>query len=158
MPRLELREAEPQDVRLLFEWANDPAARAQSFTQAEIPWEDHERWFARRLSDARCLLLIAQDSRGEPLGQVRFDLDEEANAIISISIAPAQRGRGYGAEAIVRACEELRARHGPRTVLAYIRQDNLASQRAFSRAGFSDPVRVDYRGHAAVCQSLALGD
>lgn len=154
MVTLRLRDAEPRDARLLFEWVNDPVARAQSFTQAPIAWEDHERWFARKLADARCLLLIAEDARGRPVGQVRFDLGDDRSAVISVSIAPSSRGRGYGATAIARACEALRGRHGPRTVLAYIRRDNLPSQRAFSRAGFSAPVAVDYQGHAAVRQSL----
>ncbi|HEX6239237.1 MAG TPA: GNAT family N-acetyltransferase [Polyangiales bacterium] len=156
MSTLTLRPAEPGDARLLFEWANDPVARAQSFSQATIPWEDHERWFTRKLADARCLLLIAEDAQGKPIGQVRFDVAEDTSAVISVSMAPEQRGRGYGAEAIARACDALRARRGPITVLAYIRQDNLASQRAFTRAGFSAPVPMDYQGHPSVRQSLQL--
>lgn len=156
MSTLTLREAGANDARLLFDWANDPVARAQSFTQATIPWQDHERWFTRKLADARCLLLIAEDAQGQPVGQVRFDLGEDASAIISVSMAPEQRGQGYGAKAIALACEALRARRGALTVLAYIRPDNLASQRAFSRAGFSSPVALDYQGHQAVRQSLAL--
>ena len=154
---LRLRAAELGDARLLFDWANDPIVRAQSFTQATIPWADHERWFARKLGDPRCLLWIAEDAQGQPVGQVRFDLGQDATAIISVSMAPDQRGRGYGATAIAQACAALRARHGSLTVLAYIRPDNLASQRAFSRAGFTAPVALDYQGHAAVRQSLELG-
>jgi UDP-2,4-diacetamido-2,4,6-trideoxy-beta-L-altropyranose hydrolase len=153
---LKLREAELSDARLLFAWANDPIARAQSFTQATIPWTDHERWFTRKLADARCLLLIAEDAQGRPVGQIRFDLGEDATAVISVAVAPDQRGRGYGAAAIAQACELLRVRHGALTVRAYIRLDNIASQRAFSRAGFSAPTAVDYQGHAAVRQSLEL--
>lgn len=156
MGALTLRDAAPGDVRLLFDWANDPVARAQSFTQATIAWQDHEHWFARKLADARCLLLIAENAQSQPVGQVRFDLSDDGSAIISVSMAPEQRGKGYGAAAIARACDELRARHGARTVLAYIRADNLASQRAFARAGFTAPVALDYQGHAAVRQSLPL--
>jgi UDP-2,4-diacetamido-2,4,6-trideoxy-beta-L-altropyranose hydrolase len=158
MPVLTLRGAEHGDARLLFEWVNDPVVRAQSFTQATIPWEHHERWFARKLADARCLLLIAEDAQGQPVGQVRFDLGDDSSAVISIAMAPERRGQGYGAVAITRACEVLRARHGSLTVLAYIRRDNLASQRAFSRAGFSAPVALEYQGQAAVRQSLELAD
>jgi RimJ/RimL family protein N-acetyltransferase len=156
MAALILRQAQAGDARLLFEWANDPVARAQSFTQATIPWQDHERWFARKLADMRCMLLIAEDALGRPVAQVRFDLGEDASAIISVAVAPEQRGRGYGAAAIAQACEALRVRHGAMTVIAYIRADNLVSQRAFARAGFSAPVGLDYQGHAAVRQSLAL--
>lgn len=154
MATLTLRDAEPRDARLLFEWVNDPVTRAQSFTQAAIAWEDHERWFARKLADTRCLLFIAEDVQDRPVGQVRFDLGDDGSAVISVSIAPSFRGQGYAATAIARGCEALRGRHGPLTVLAYIRRDNLASQRAFLRAGFSAPVGVDYQGQAAVRQSL----
>jgi RimJ/RimL family protein N-acetyltransferase len=156
MAVLTLREATAGDARLLFDWVNDPLTRAQSFTQATIPWQDHERWFARRIAAANCMLLIAEDARGQPIGQVRFDIGDDGSAVISISISGEQRGQGYGATAIARACEALRAKHGALTVLAYIRRDNLASQRAFSRAGFSAPVALDYQGHAAVRQSLEL--
>jgi UDP-2,4-diacetamido-2,4,6-trideoxy-beta-L-altropyranose hydrolase len=156
MTVLTLREAEPGDSRLLFEWVNDPVVRARSFTQATIPWEDHERWFARKLADARCLLLIAEDAQGQPVGQVRFDLGDDSSAIISVAMAPEHRGRGYGAAAIASACRALDVRHGPMTVFAYIRRDNLASQRAFSRAGFSAPEALDYQGQAAVRQALEL--
>ena len=158
MAALTLREAVASDARLLFDWVNDPVVRAQSFTQTMIPWEDHQRWFARKLADTRCLLWIALDARGRPVGQVRFDLGDDASAIISIAIAPECRGQGYGATAIALACEALRARRAALTVIAYIRRDNVASQRAFSRAGFSAPVSLDYQGQPAVRQSLTLAD
>ncbi|MGH9508910.1 MAG: UDP-2,4-diacetamido-2,4,6-trideoxy-beta-L-altropyranose hydrolase, partial [Terriglobales bacterium] len=56
-PPLRLRRATEQDCRLLWEWANDPDTRANSFSSELIPWDDHQRWFRAKLSDPACLLL-----------------------------------------------------------------------------------------------------
>ena len=154
--KLWLRDAEASDSRTLWEWANDPVTRQQSFSSAPIPWEDHERWFARKLQDSSCHLFIALDEQGEAIGQVRFDPADPGEVVISVSIAAAARGRGFGAEAIAQACAALRPLAAPVTVVAFIRGDNVASQRAFTRAGFSAPQSVDYQGHAAVRQVLQL--
>jgi UDP-2,4-diacetamido-2,4,6-trideoxy-beta-L-altropyranose hydrolase len=154
--KLSLRRAEAGDSRLLWEWANDPVTRQQSFSSALIPWEDHERWFERKLQDRSCHLFIALDEQTDAIGQVRFDAAGPGEVVISVSIAPAARGRGYGAAAIAEACAALRPLAAPVTVIAFIRGDNVASQRAFARAGFSAPESVDYQGHAAVRQVLQL--
>jgi UDP-2,4-diacetamido-2,4,6-trideoxy-beta-L-altropyranose hydrolase len=151
LDQLRLRPATEDDARLLLEWANDPAARAASFQGGAIGWEEHVAWLGRRLADPDCLLWLVETPEGEPAGVVRFDLDAEGVATISLNLAPAQRGRGLASPLILAACQELRRTHPTATVRALIKPENTASQKAFARAGFEPVADVVVAGQAARC-------
>lgn len=131
-----LRAAAEGDCGLLFAWANDPETRKMSFNSKAIPRPDHDAWFARRMTDPGTRLLIAVDPFGNPLGQVRFQKDNDG-AVLSISVAPEHRGRGL-APKIARsgAFEVLDSRWTDR-VLAWVIAGNEASTRTFQKAGFT---------------------
>ena len=148
---LRLRSATEDDARLLLEWANDPATRAASFQGGIIGWEEHVAWLGRRLADPGCLLRLAETPEGEPAGVVRFDLGADDVATISLSLAPAQRGRGLATPLILLACQELRRTNLAVTVRALIKPENAASQRAFARAGFEPVDDVVVAGQVARC-------
>ncbi len=67
---LSLRRATRDDARLLWEWANDPGTRAQSFVQDAIPWDRHVAWLDERVSDPDVAIYLAADDGGL-VGQVR---------------------------------------------------------------------------------------
>jgi len=71
-----------------------------------------------------------------PAGQIRYQIDGQ-EAVVSVSLAPEQRGKGYGAEIIQLGTRKLLATTKTNTIHAYIKQDNTASVRAFIKAGFS---------------------
>src|SRR6188474_950002 len=99
-PTIIWRVATHEDVLLLFEWANDPVVRANSFNSEPIMPATHVEWFARTLSDPNCLLLILLEAGGAPIGQARFNRTSAREAEISIALAAEWRGRGIGARAI----------------------------------------------------------
>lgn len=133
---LALRRADEGDCRLVFDWANDGLTRAMSFSGDPIPWERHRRWFAARLGDERSLLLMVTQGGTEPIGVVRFERTGSNEAVVSITLAPARRGRGLCAPALRLACERARERWPGLLVHAYVRPENTASLRAFARIGF----------------------
>jgi spore coat polysaccharide biosynthesis predicted glycosyltransferase SpsG/RimJ/RimL family protein N-acetyltransferase len=129
------RPATVADADLLLQWRNEPAVRAVSTTTDEIAPSEHAAWLQRVLPDPDRTLLIAE-REGVPVGSVRFDRDG-ADSEISITIAPAQRGRHVGAKAIAETTElELAARPALGRVLARVGAANPASRRAFERAGY----------------------
>lgn len=130
-----LRPVSNSDIALLWEWANDPVTRKNSFDTAEISWIEHSAWCQKKLSDADCRLLIAINGGTVPVGCVRFDC-KAAEATISITVAPSARGKGYGAKIIQQACYCLFANSSIRQVHAYIKPDNIASVKVFEAAGF----------------------
>lgn len=123
------------DAERLLRWANDPAARAASLSTAPIAWDAHVTWLRGRLRDPNCDLLVVCDTDGEPFGMVRFDLRGD-EAVVSVNLDPAARGRGLGARALAAACRGLFARRRVGRVRAIIRVENRASRRAFEKAGF----------------------
>ena len=133
-----LRPAREEDCRMLWEWANDPAVRAVSFSTEPIPWERHVAWFRAKREDPGCLLLIATAGDETPVGQARFDVAGNA-ATLSISLDAAFRGKGYGPQIIEAASLALFGeRSGVGTIHAYVRPDNETSRRAFVKAGWTN--------------------
>lgn len=142
-----IREAQPDDARLIWEWANDPSVRANSFNPAPIPWEAHIRWYKNRLASplTRFWLLIVKD---EPVGQIRYDKEREGkSAEISFSVSREHRGKGYGVELIGRTCQRACVELDVEEITALAFAENAASHQAFLRNGFksSELVTIDGR-------------
>jgi RimJ/RimL family protein N-acetyltransferase len=147
-PPLTLRPVTVDDCKMIWEWANDPTIRSVSFSSEPIPWERHSQWFQSKLIDANCLFFIALDADGIPIGQIRYEL-QGTEAVVSVSLAAGQRGKGYGAHIIQSASQQVFESTSVRLIHAYIKPDNLSSIRAFTRAGFSDFGPVDVNGNIA---------
>jgi len=130
-PFVHLRPATESDSDLVHAWRNAPAARAHSFDVAEIPLENHRRWFSATLANPARLLLIA-----DGVGVLRYDLMGE-EALVSIYLAPGQQGRGYGT-ALLRAGTRWLQKNQPgvQGIRGEVKRENLASQNAFRAAGF----------------------
>jgi len=142
--KLFVREARPEDRRMLWQWVNDPVVRGMSLTGLDhIPWETHVEWFEGKLAEENCLLLVAIDADDVPIGQARFDIEGRV-ATISISIARDSRGKGRGTSLIRIALARLFTQTDVREVIAQIRPHNKASRGAFEHCGFVDcgPRRV----------------
>jgi RimJ/RimL family protein N-acetyltransferase len=138
---LSLRQARPDDEDRLRRWRNEAATQAASFTSAEVSVDEHQRWFARKLQDPDCVLLIVEVD-GHPAGQVRLDRLNPDVAEISVGLAPEARGRGLGREAIRRAVREAPRLLHVKEIAARVKPDNRASLSAFVAAGF-EVVRSD---------------
>ena len=130
-----LRPVSHSDIELLWEWANDPITRQNSFDSAKIPWEEHSAWCQKKLSDDSCRLWIASNGGSAAVGCVRFDC-KESEATISLTVAPSARGKGYGIKIIQKACDELFKESSFHLIHAYIKPDNIASVKVFEGAGF----------------------
>ncbi len=148
-----LRPAQNADSRLLFEWANDPEVRAAAFSTGSILWEQHEQWFAGKMRDPDCRILIAENERGEPFGQLRVDwrsreIDDE-DGDVDVSISREYRGGGWGSRMIRLGAAAMFAERGTR-LHAFIKHENQASCRAFESAGFKRLGEEVESGHRAV--------
>lgn len=128
---LTFRKAEIEDVELLFKWANDPLVREASFHSCEIVLEDHIAWFTDKISKEHHLLIF--ESNGIPAGIVRTEKLGEVT--IGISIDSSFRGKKLAPQMLTKACEEY-WQNSKEPIFAYIKSENIASQKSFSKAGF----------------------
>lgn len=146
---LTLRRATPSDARLLWEWVNDPVVRLSAFDTASIQWEQHQEWLARRLQDSNTSIWIGLDEKGVPIGQVRFELNNET-ATVDTSIAASQRGKGHAPKLLRLAVSALFDEPGRLCAKAWIKPGNLASQHAFTSAGFRRTGEETMHGGTAI--------
>lgn len=130
-----LRPAAESDAETLWRWANDPITRSVSLNPEPIPWAVHLQWLASKLEDPNTDLWLAVDEEGKPFGQVRFDCTGH-EAVISVGLDPAQRGAGFGSQLIRQSSDRIMRIRGVGLIRAYIKPGNVASQRAFARAGY----------------------
>jgi spore coat polysaccharide biosynthesis predicted glycosyltransferase SpsG len=136
------------DARILWEWANDPEVRNSSFHTEPIGWEDHVRWFERRIGEPTTRIYICADEDGALVGQLRVECHDRVG-VIDVSIARNRRGEGLAAPLISagvrRAFEDL-----PSTMLevlvAEIRMENARSARSFEAADFDREERAGAAG------------
>ncbi len=132
---LKLRLVREGDCGLLFEWAEDPMARAASFHSAAIVWEDHTRWFTERLQDPHSVIYIGENAVDKPLGLVRFQIKGE-KAVLSVNVAPEFRSAGWGRELLALSTRSLVRTSSVRRVDALVKPDNQVSVRLFEASGF----------------------
>ena len=133
---LRLRRAEQKDSRQLWEWANDPQVRAVAFSKDAIPWEQHELWFASKMSDPDCQIFVAEDKQGRAVGQFRVDWRSSQDGEIDVSVAKENRGQGFGARLIRLGANAAFAGKKTAQLHAFVLVQNQASRRAFEAAHF----------------------
>ncbi|MEW5766986.1 MAG: GNAT family protein [bacterium] len=143
MNEITLREATMDDCDDLYRWRNDPVTREQFFESEVVPYEEHQKWFRKAMDDSNRLFFIGVDEKGEKCGVVRFDIKDGVFAEISVNVAPEKRGKKIGPQLISRSCPLFFLKTKRRLILARTKEQNIASIKAFKKAGFSELFRYN---------------
>ncbi len=132
-----LREVQPEDMDLLFGWANDPVVRENSFNSDPIKYEDHKKWFNKMINDRDIIQYILM-SEEKPVGQVRLTIHGE-EAEIGYSIATEFRGRGFAKKMLDMMKDALKKdRSDIKRIIAKVKPDNGASRKVFESLGYEE--------------------
>lgn len=136
-----LRRATTEDCELLFQWANDPLVRQNSFSSAEILWEEHQAWFHALLNRADCGQYIYMCD-GQPTGQARVTVSGR-EAEVGYSICAQKRGMGHG-KRMLQQLEDVVREEFPQVdvLVAKVKTGNIVSQNAFQSIGYQEQYRV----------------
>lgn len=141
------RPATARDADLLRGWRNDPIVRAAAVHTAKVTAAEHAAWLQSVLADPDRTLVVALLD-GNPVGVIRFDRSGRESTI-SISIDSSTRAGGLGTQIIRETSElELAARETIDRVWADIRLENIASLKAFERAGYRETGESHHPGLA----------
>ncbi|GAB6282482.1 MAG: hypothetical protein STSR0008_12280 [Ignavibacterium sp.] len=133
----ELREITLDDAKLLFDWANDPAMRANSFHQKKIEWNKHITWLKDKLDSKSSKIFIASFN-GNDIGQIRFDRKEN-KAIIDFYITEEFRGKGLGSSMLLKGEKKITNYWKDIVdIVGEVKKNNLSSNKAFIKAGFQE--------------------
>ena len=148
--RLTARRARMDDARLLWEWRNDPGARAGSRNADMVPWPQHLAWLESSLTREDRMLLVVEDIVG-PVGTARWDLGRHGEWEVSITVAPDRRGQRL-AGPLLRAAEvarsEVAGSSGTEVTayLAVVHVDNVASVRMIETSAYVPDLPPDPTG------------
>lgn len=132
-----VRRARADDADRVFAWRNAVETRRHSHDPRPLSLEKHLEWFRKTLADEKRVLLIGEGEKG-PVGVLRYDL-EPATATVSVYLNPSYHGRGLGKTLLLEG-ERWLQRWRPEILhlRAQVLLENLASRRAFAKAGFVD--------------------
>lgn len=137
-----LRNAELRDAKLLFEWRNEEECRRNSFHSTEIPFEEHQEWFRKKLQSKNSWIFI-YEIEGRPVGQARLDCQDEG-WVISYSIDKNYRMRGYGTDILKLVEQWLKEKEKKYKLYAYVKEENIASQKIFEKLGYEKKRYPDH--------------
>ena len=90
---LNVRLADQDDAKKVWEIRNSPEARRMSLSSTEIPLEQHLTWFAKKYQSPGKDICYVAEINHEVMGYCRFDLSENGY-IVSIALDPAWHGKG----------------------------------------------------------------
>ena len=135
---------------MLWQWVNDPDVRKASFVHAPVVWQTHTAWFSSKLRDPNCVILIAQDELGNPIGQFRVDLRSDSEGVIDVSISAQRRKSGWGSRVIDLCSLQIFSSTQVGRLHAFARPENVASLRAFEHADFVKVGEEVVNGELAV--------
>lgn len=144
MDKYSIRKANINDMRMLYEWANDEKVRENAFSTEHIAWDVHQRWFLNKLESEVCdIFILYVDSI--PVGQVRLDYEGE-KAYIDYSIAKEHRGKGY-AKIMLELVEKKVAdnQKGIWYLEAEVKYDNQDSRKQFDNLSYDSMQVIKYR-------------
>ncbi|MBO8159076.1 GNAT family N-acetyltransferase [Thermosyntropha sp.] len=140
---IHFRLVQEEDCDLLYKWANDPVVRENSFNKHFISYDEHKKWFYEKINSPKCLFFIVI-SFDQPVGQIRLDIEEDT-AIINYSVDKNYRGRGYGTQILINIVQVIKEYNIPvNRIVGKVKLSNIASQKAFKKAGYSEKRFKDY--------------
>lgn len=133
-------------INVVFEWANDEITRQNAFNTNQIPYEEHVKWYKKKIVETDTLFYICmQDDIS--VGQLRVELDGN-KAVISYSVDKKHRGKGYGKKIIRYAGEIVRQYCNTMSkkieLVGKVKLSNTASQRCFLAEGYKKNILNDY--------------
>ena len=132
-----LRGLDPCDIDELYKWRNHPDARKNFFNPNLVSWDEHKRWFEIKMEDASVTIYMAYHGESK-IGSIRFE--NKGDAInIGVVLNPEFMGKGFGSEVIRLGTKKFISENGHgKPLVAEIKKDNIASIRAFEKAGFKE--------------------
>ncbi len=137
--QVQLNTVAAKDCQQIYDWANHPSVRQQSFNTSPIPFESHQKWFESKLKDANCHFYIGR-LNDIPFGTIRFDIKNN-KATISYSIAEQFRGQGLGTLLLKLGKKKLVETGTPlNEIIGFVKKENKASQFAFLKLGYQQTI------------------
>ena len=124
---------------MVFNWRNEESVRLSSRNQAITSSEEHEKWFAARLSKIQTEPILIFSKESFDIGYTRLDLLDSSNSKVEISIAITSdyQNKGFGSTMLEATIEFARTLLKVNEIIATVRDDNRKSLKLFLSSGFT---------------------
>ncbi len=130
-----IREATINDAEILFNLSNEETVRENSINRNKIEWNNHIKWLKEKIESSNYIIFLFFDA-SKFIGQVKFEI-EDNEAVISISIAKEFRGKKLSLALLQKGISRfLLNNKNVEKIIAFIRPQNQASIKSFTKVGF----------------------
>lgn len=135
--QIRIRDVNKDDAYDLWSWRNHPEVRKWAFNSEEIDYAGHKRWFDKTVKAEDIRIYIAENESKQKVGQIRFEIDKDRKAYISINLNPDFFAKGLGNKVIKIATEDfLKKKPDIKDIIAEVIKENIVSRKAFEKAGY----------------------
>ena len=130
------------DARTVMHWRNDPTTLAMFYNQTPKAWNTFWHEYVYEYFIHASLTPLFATYNQEKIAFLRFNEYNDANLPqqtidIDINIAPHHRGNGYARIIILQAVDLIFNNNLAASIIAEIKQHNIASIKSFQAAGFN---------------------
>jgi len=149
-PELLFEKPTMEHCKLYHTWTNDPEVRKNSFNTTNIPYENHLKWFAKKIASESCIMYIVSHE-GRYIGQARIEIEGEEGEI-SYSVAKESRHNGYGTKIISMLPSILLLSKEDRIkrLVGKVKYENFASRRCFEHCSYAEINTQDYVEYSCI--------
>ena len=144
----QLRPAQPQDAKLIFDWRNQPHIRAASLNTDPLIWENHVAYLNRVLKDPdnHCWCIYQEDDKD--LGLVNAQKLDDGSWSWGFYIGAPEAPKGAGCRMLVQFLRHLSTQVGFSGVRAVVLASNQRSRALHEALGFrSDSDKSAHEVH-----------
>jgi RimJ/RimL family protein N-acetyltransferase len=116
--------------------------RKYAIQKGDIVFEEHKNWFLNKIITDDCVYFIAEVNTIS-IGSIRFDINNNNEALLSFLLEPNSHGKGYGKKILEKGCEELLKTRHITKIEGVVSVENIASLKTFKSLGFNQVSEVD---------------
>ena len=137
---LNIRLANINDMKKVFDLSNDDLVRQNSIHSEKIEWDNHVKWFQNKIVSPDSVFYIAELENKEFIGYCRLDEDDN-EWVITIHISPKCRNIGYGEEIV----KFVLNNNPEKNITAFIKNNNESSYKMFLKCKFKFIKEVEIK-------------
>jgi spore coat polysaccharide biosynthesis protein SpsF len=130
--KIKIRKASIKDAIFFYELRNEKSARNNFFNKKNIKYNDHLKWYKKKIKKKNAIFLVALNNNSEKIGTVRYET-EKIFTNISINISKKFRNLGYGSKIIKNSEKFLKKKL---IIISRIKNNNKASIKIFTKNNY----------------------
>ena len=130
--KIKIRRASVKDAIFFYELRNEKAARKNFFNTKNIKYNNHLKWYKKKLKKKMVIFLVASINNSQKIATVRYET-EKIFTNISINISKKFRNLGYGSKIIKNSEKFLKKKL---IIISRIKNKNKASIKIFKKNNY----------------------